>query len=211
MKGDSYDPIAPYYDFLSLVLGKSYRNSKSAFLENLDIGNQVLYIGGGTGGNLAEISDRIGETGKVYFMEASAKMIEKAKNKLPPTLKSRIIFLHESDFATIPLETFDVVLTQYFLDILPDSNIHKLFKEIGRRTHDHSRWIFVDFFEVRGKRWLIQLMIHFFRVFTGNPRKDLPDYGYYFENYGWGIHERKSFDHRFIQAWLLKKHVISQK
>src|SRR5690606_13024645 len=126
MKGDSYDPIAPYYDFLSLVLGKSYRNSKSAFLENLDIGNQVLYIGGGTGGNLAEISDRIGETGKVYFMEASAKMIEKAKNKLPPTLKSRIIFLHESDFATIPLETFDVVLTQYFLDILPDSNIHKL-------------------------------------------------------------------------------------
>src|SRR5690554_3751220 len=147
----------------------------------------------------------IGESGKIIYIEAASRMIEKAKKSIPSNLGSRVIFLHQSDFSAIPLASFDVVITQYLLDILPDEDIDQLFQQITKRSDEHSRWIFVDFFEVRGKRWLVKLMIRFFRFFTGNPRKDLPNYEDYFIKNGWQIYNRKTLDKGFIQGWLLKR------
>jgi len=171
MKSDSYDAMAFGYDFFSQFLGRSYRESKFTFLEKLQEGDKVLYLGGGTGRNLSAILDRVGDSGKVFYMESSVQMIEKAKKKISLGLEYRVNFLHQSDFTAIPLETFDVVVTQYFLDILPDRSIHRLFQEINKRPHKNRQWIFVDFFEVKGKIWLINLMIYFFKFFTGNPER----------------------------------------
>ncbi len=205
MGSNHYNNIAFLYDLLSRVLGKSYRKSKHAFLEKINKGDKVLYIGGGTGENLPEILERSGERGMVIYMEASSQMIEKAKMRIPSSLKSQIQFLHQSDFLQIPLENFNLVLTQYFLDILPDKEISKLFETINIRTDRNTEWIFVDFFEVKGKRWLLGLMIRFFQIFTGNLRKDLPQYDRHFNLQGWEINQKQSFDKGFIQAWLLKR------
>ena len=210
MKADPYDPIASYYDFLSQALGKPYRESKTLFLEMLEEGDKVLYLGGGTGRNLPVILERIGESGKIIYIEAASRMIEQAEKSIPLNPGSRVIFLHQSDFSAIPLESFDVVITQYLLDILPDEDIDQLFQQITKRTDKRSRWVFVDFFEVSGKRWLVKLMIRFFRFFTGNPRKDLPNYEDYFIKNGWQIYDRKSLDKGFIQGWLLKRTEIAQ-
>lgn len=201
----NYDPLAPYYDFLSNILGKAYKDSKLLFLDRLKNGDQVLYIGGGTGANLPRILERIGRTGKVYYMEASSQMIEKARKRVKPEQLFRIVFLHQSDFSKIPIETYDVVLTQFFLDILPDDEIKELFQELDKRLSPNTRWIFVDFFPVSGRKWLIKIMIWFFRLSTGNPRKDLPDYARYFGYYGWEVEEKKSLSGGFMQAWLLKR------
>src|SRR5690606_12206894 len=112
----------------------------------------------------------------IFYMEASRSMIEKARNRLTSDQASQIIFLHRADFSEIPFEKFDLVLTQFFLDILPDDEIVKLFEELEQRMSQDARWIFVDFFSVAERKWLIKLMIAFFRIFTGNLRKDLPDY-----------------------------------
>ena len=205
MKKNQYNHIAFVYDHLSLVLGKSYRESKNAFLEELKDGDKVLFLGGGTGKNLTSILPRIGETGKVFFVEASSRMIEKAMEKVPSIFHSRIVFLHQSKFSAIPGEIFDFVLTQYFLDILPDKEIHQLFESVNLRSHKNTKWIFVDFFETKGKRWLLNLMVYFFRIITRNPRKDLPVFDRYFGQYGWNISQKKIFDQDFIQAWLLRK------
>lgn len=205
MGSNHYNNIAFLYDLLSRVLGKSYRKSKHAFLEKINKGDKVLYIGGGTGENLPEILQRTGERGMVIYMEASSQMIEKAKMRIPSSLKSQIQFLHQSDFLQIPFENFNLVLTQYFMDILPDKEICKLFEAINIRTDRNTQWIFVDFFEVKGKRRLLGLMISFFQIFTGNPRKDLPQYDRYFNLQGWEINQKQSFDKGFIQSWLLKK------
>lgn len=207
MKGHSYDPIAPLYDFLSRVLGKPYQNSKSIFLDKMGRGNKVLYLGGGTGANLPFILEQIGPKGSVFYVEASAKMIRKAKGRVKPDQLPQIRFLHQSDFSRIPLRTYDVILTQFFLDILPDHEINRLFEEVGRRTDSSSQWIFLDFFPIVEKKRLIRLMIAFFRGTTGNPRKDLPDYTRYFESHGWKMEEKEMLQRGFIQAWLLKKGV----
>lgn len=207
MKGHSYDPIAPFYDFFSLALGKPYQNSKSVFLNKMGSGDKILYLGGGTGANLPFILEQIGPKGRIFYMEASAKMIRKGKSRVKPDQLSQIVFLHQSDFSKIPHETYDVVLTQFFLDILSDEEIEKLFQELGQRINSNTKWIFLDFFPITKKKWLVQLMIRFFRWTTGNPRKDLPDYGHYFEYYGWEIEGKKSLQGGFIEAWLLKRGV----
>jgi len=205
MEINQYNHIASFYDQLSWVLNKSYRTSKLSFLQELQEGDKVLWIGGGTGRNLPHILKKIGESGKLFYMEASSKMIEKAQNKVPPLLKSRITFLHQSDFSKIPMITVDMVLTQYLLDILADKEIHLLFQAMDIRSDIHTKWIFVDFFKVKGKGWLIQLMIRFFRIATRNPRRNLPDYNRFFTDYGWKFIYKKSLEKGFIQVWLMGK------
>lgn len=205
MKYNSYDRIASYYDYLSLVLGRAYRKSKNSFLSDFDQGDLILYVGGGTGANLVEMLRQIGDEGEVCYVEASFQMIERAKNRVPTHLQSRISFINESDFSKIPLRTFDRVITQYFLDILSDQEILKLFQEISFRTDKNSQWIFVDFFEVKGRRWLVKSMILFFRAITHNPRKELPEYRKYFDRFGWQIEKTQLFNQGFIQAWMLER------
>lgn len=205
MKRQSYDSVAYYYEKLGLLLGRSYQDSKFDFLDRLKEGDQVLYLGGGTGVNLQELLDRIGSDGTVHYIEASAKMILRAKRRVKPEQLPQVVFLHQSDFAHIPLRTFDVILTQFFLDILLDQEIHRLFQEVEKRTTLDVRWIFVDFFSAKGKTWLVNLMIWFFRRTTGNPRKDLPNYAHFFYSWDWEIREKKARQLGFIQAWLLMK------
>src|SRR5690606_14738163 len=157
-----------------------------AFLGEIKENSQVLYLGGGTGANLIPLLDRIGEEGKIFYIEASSKMIKGAELKIPASLKRRVIFLHQSDFKEIPHIEFDWLITQYFLDILPDEEIHILFQALSVRSGKNTQWIFVDFFEGQGKDWLVRIMIWFFQAFTDNPRKNLPDYYCFFNKYGWG-------------------------
>src|SRR5690606_28622681 len=113
-----------------------------------------------------------------------------------------------SDFNKIHREKYDLVLTQYILDILEDREIHALFYAINQRTDGDSKWIFLDFFRVKGKKILLDVMILFFRFLTQNPRKDLPDYGQFFLQYNWGIEEKLSLKKGFIQAWVLGRREI---
>lgn len=205
MKPNSYDYFASYYDRLANLLGKSYRQSKLFLLEEIKEGDKVLYLGGGTGANLPLLLDAVGSHGIIYYIEASSKMIDKARNRVPAEQVAQVIFLHQEDFSLIPQLNYDVVLTQFFLDILPNQAIDKLFEEIEQRTGAGTRWIFVDFFPVQGKHWLIFLMIWFFRIGTGNPRTNLPNYNQLFSKHGWEVSRRHLMKKGFIQAWLLQK------
>lgn len=204
MKRNSYDALARYYDFISLVLGRSYRQSKTLFLDRIKEGDAVLYIGGGTGANLPEIVRRIGSNGRVYYIEGSSRMINMAMKRVRSE-PARVEFLHQSAFSQIPHESYDVVLTQYLLDILSEDDMEELLSAVGLRAKPAARWIFVDFFPVSRRRWLIRLMIWFFRWTTGNPRNDLPDYAYYFRKHGWLVEEKKTRKGGFMQAWILKR------
>lgn len=205
MGASSYNRIAFVYDPLSWFLGPSYRKSKYAFLANIQSEDRVLYLGGGTGVNLTEIAERVGKAGRVVYVDSSSKMIEKAKMRIRPELSPQILYLKQSDFYHLPQENYDFVLTQYFLDILPDQEISRLFEAIDSRTLRNTKWVFVDFFENKPKKYLLGMMIFIFRIFNLNPRKNLPNYSRLFGFYGWKVTRKISFDKGFIQAWYLEK------
>lgn len=205
MKRNPYDRLAGIYDPLSRVLGRTYLNSKSLFLEEIKAGDKILYLGGGTGANLPTIVERIGDNGKVVYVELSGEMIKKAKSRISVSALDRVDFLQQGDFSKIPNEKYNKILTQYFLDILSDEEIQRLFYHINLRVDEKTQWIFLDFFNIKGKRVWLSIMIGFFRLFARNPRKDLPEYFDYFESYGWKIRKIKSIKNGFIRSWLLHK------
>lgn len=168
-----------------MVLGKSYHSSPYMFLDSIQRGHKVLVLGGGTGRNLPEILDQTGISGKVYYFESSMSMMTRARKRLSSAQRAQVEFILAKDFQRIPPMQADVVITQYFLDVLEDNDIKMLFQQIRSRTKMSCQWLFVDFFPERKKiRWT-QLMISVFRVMTGLRRKDLPDYDLYFHHFGW--------------------------
>ncbi|MDN3668742.1 class I SAM-dependent methyltransferase [Echinicola jeungdonensis] len=207
MSQNQYDYIARVYDPIAkLVLGKSYTESKFKHLEQIKEGDKVLLLGGGTGENLAEMANRVGYSGMVYFVEASKVMMDMAWKKVPPEIRDRVIWTYENDFTWLPKEKFDVVVTQFFLDILPDKEIQNLFQELEEKTKSSSLWIFTDFFEKKEKARLLSLMMTFFKWVSNNPRKNLPDYFRYFDSFGWKEKVLTEFDSGWIKSILFSKY-----
>ncbi|WP_236252696.1 class I SAM-dependent methyltransferase [Echinicola sp. 20G] len=206
MERNLYDKVVFFYDQLAaLILGKGYRESKLTFLDQINNGDKVLIVGGGTGSNLPQIVSRVGKEGKVYYVEASEKMIKKAKKNTKAVGHGNIEFIHQSDFHDLPLKKFDVIITQYLMDILPEKELDNLFGELQKRVRQNTKWVFTDFFDKPGRRWLQFVMIQFFRITTKNPRNDLPNYKFFFDKYGWNISDSKNHKGGWIRSWLCVK------
>lgn len=198
---DNYRFLAPIYDRLAGVfLGKVFKRSHYIFMDTINKGDRILILGGGTGKNLNEILKRTGASGRLYFVEASPSMMVRAKKRIKEEEKSKVQFCCTGDFNITPKMKFDLVITQYFLDVLRDEELERLFEEIGKRANPGTRWFFVDFFSEKSKRGLIKMMLFSFRYLTSHPRKDLPDYGEFFEKYGWDLKGECHLQKGFIQA-----------
>ncbi|WP_339903065.1 class I SAM-dependent methyltransferase [uncultured Cyclobacterium sp.] len=198
---NAYNFVAPFYDALAtLVLGPRFHGSKWAFLDIILPGDTVLVVGGGTGANLPDILKRCGKKGKVIYMEASEKMLEKAKKRIPSDQQDRVEFIFRADFKLPEKYNFDIIVTQFLLDVLIDQDITALFEEVNQKVTSDSKWLFLDFFPVRDKKFLIRLMITSFGFLTQHPRKELPDYEGFFTKGGWVAAKEMSFEKGFYQA-----------
>ncbi|MDO6438854.1 class I SAM-dependent methyltransferase [Cyclobacterium sp. 1_MG-2023] len=198
---NAYNFVAPFYDALAtLVLGQKFHGSKWAFLDIIQRGDTVLVVGGGTGANLPDILKRCGKEGKVIYMEASEKMLDKAKKRIPLNISGQVEFICRADFKFQEECNFDVIVTQFLLDVLTDQDITALFEEVNQRVTSDSKWLFLDFFPVRDKQFLIRLMITCFGILTQHPRKELPDYAGFFTKGGWVAAKEMSFEKGFYQA-----------
>ncbi|EPR65947.1 class I SAM-dependent methyltransferase [Cyclobacterium qasimii] len=183
---DNYNLIAPIYDGLAtLFLGRKFHDSKWEFLDCIQPGDTVWLIGGGTGGNLPEILKRCGKEGKVIFMEASIKMLNKARKRIHSHVKNQVEFVCADDFKLSRKDKIDVVITQFLLDVLADDAIDALFDKVRQNVSSNTCWLFLDFYPVKNKKWLIHLMITSFSMLAGHPRKELPDYDKFFKGWGW--------------------------
>ncbi|WP_158860813.1 class I SAM-dependent methyltransferase [Lunatibacter salilacus] len=203
---NAYNQIAWIYDPLSrYFLGKQFIRSKYSYLERIRTGQTVLILGGGTGENLPEIVRRIGAKGRVYFMDASTVMIRRAKRRFQGGVPVNIQFIHSADFSQLSTINPDVILTQYFLDVLSDKKLEILFDQLAEVGDKHTEWIFVDFYNIPAKRWLIRILIGLFNIVVDHPRRDLPDYAYFFDRWGWKEKETCSIMDGFIQAKVFRR------
>ncbi|HSI76839.1 MAG TPA: class I SAM-dependent methyltransferase [Lunatimonas sp.] len=203
---NAYNRIAWIYDRLSRwCLGRQFTQSKYRYLDSIRTGETVLILGGGTGENLPEIVERIGAQGRVYFMDASIAMIEKAKGRFQ-SLPTNIQFLHSADLSLLNNLKPDFILTQYFLDVLDDKQLELLFNQLAEIGDKYTEWIFVDFYTIPKKRWLINMLIGLFRIVVDHPRRDLPDYKVFFDRWGWKEKETCSFKEGFIQAKVYRRY-----
>jgi ubiquinone/menaquinone biosynthesis C-methylase UbiE len=104
---------------------------------NIKTGNTVLDLGSGAGNDCFVARTIVGEKGKVYGLDFTEKMLEKANHNLQKTGFKNIEFV-KGDIENIPMQDniIDVVISNCVLNLVPDkekafSEIHRVLKNGG--------------------------------------------------------------------------------
>lgn len=189
---DNYGFLAPFYQMLSqAVFGKKILVANRAFLA-VNLGRKLILIGGGDGKAYREYGNHL----EGFYFEKSAKMMQLARKNLK---KSRLQFIH-GEFSG--KEKGDCFYLPFLLDSLTDEEISTILKSIKESLSQDGKVIMSDFFEpkTRKQKILLQGMLWFFQLFTGHPRKTLPDYPALFRKAGFRMVDEKIWEDGWIRA-----------
>jgi ubiquinone/menaquinone biosynthesis C-methylase UbiE len=143
-KGFSLGFMSKYYDMLTPAERSRWRRKQIALVE-LKEGENVLEAGCGTGSLSILAKLAVGDTGRVWGIDITSKMINKAKEKAR-NYKLDIDF--ESASVTelpFPDERFDVVISTLMFHHLPPRTKKEGLKEIYRVLKRDGRFFLTDF------------------------------------------------------------------
>ena len=170
--------MAGCYDALAaLVFGPALRNTQRAALTGLPAGApQVLILGGGTGWVLSEVLRRR-PAATVLYLEASPRMLARARARLRPSQLAQVGFRHGTQQALAPGEVFDAVLTFFVLDCIGTPDLPDALARLHAALRPGGRWLLADFRPARRgwRRLLLAAMFGFFRLTTRLRARELPD------------------------------------
>ena len=115
-------------------------------LTRIKEGDKVLEVGFGTGQILLEIARKVGETGKVYGIEISPKMLGKSMKRVKKYGLSNRVNLRIGDARKLPYDddTFDVLFNSYMLDLIDTPEIPQLLSEFLRVLKPNGRLVLVN-------------------------------------------------------------------
>jgi len=124
---ESYEKLDGYNPDADLNLGCGIPTQFAGIKK----GDSVLDLGSGAGNDCFVAHALVGETGKVTGIDFTDVMLEKAGNNLRKLGYNNVFFI-KGDIENMPLpsNTFDVVLSNCVLNLVPDKN--KAFSEIFR-------------------------------------------------------------------------------
>jgi len=197
---NGFDVVAGIYDGLArLVYGKSLHAAQVQFLYVIPNDAKVLVIGGGTGWLLHELLQR--NTGcQVWYIEASAKMIAATQKKVGND--ARVHFIHGTEEAIPEEVVFDVVITNFFLDLFTHATLIQVVKRLRKPLRVGGYWLAVDFVntEKLWQRWLLAMMFIFFRFAAGIESKELANWDGVLSMYGMKEVDVRYFYKGFIRS-----------
>jgi len=176
-----FDRVAAFYDPLArLVYGRALQNAQQAALTvGLPAGEpQVLLIGGGTGWVLTEVL-RQRPQARILYLEASPQMLAKSRAILArqmPTAAAQVEFRLGTEANLFPTDTFDVIVTFFFLDLFEPVRLRHLVERLNVARRPGSPWLLADFTPPQKwwQRVLQGLMYGFFSLTTGISARRLP-------------------------------------
>jgi tRNA (cmo5U34)-methyltransferase len=202
---NEFNLIAPIYDRLSsFVFGRSMRQAQTLFLEDIPADANVLILGGGTGWLLAELL-RVNGSCRVWYIEASSKMLELSKSKVDNGLR-RVRFVHGTQY-TIPQGIiFDAVITHCYLDLFTADSCQRTIQRITSAMREESLWLIADFLNTTWwQSALLNLMYKFFRTVSSVEAKELPPWRDLVAQNGFLVKRSRNFFGGFIFSALFRK------
>jgi ubiquinone/menaquinone biosynthesis C-methylase UbiE len=212
------DPIARIYRYLEYVaFGRALHRCRLAQLPYLDELSQVLILGEGDGRFLLDLLNR-NPRARVDVIEASAQMIAVARKRIASSDLKRVTFI-QSDARTSPFPNtgYDLVVTNFFLDCLPESDTQQLIAKGTGVLKSGGHWIVGEFrVPDRGAlsrihaRISIRVMYRFFQKATGLTTGRVPDYAPMLDAAGYLIMREHSERLGLIVSQLWRKQQSSQ-
>lgn len=138
-----YNRIASIYDLFGIMMESKARR-RAIEMAGIRNGEKVLEVAFGTGLSFVEILKR-NPDGWVDGIDISRKMLRKTQNRAAKTGR-RNYTLHLGDCRHLPFEdeTFDVLINQYLLDILPSGDFIPILLEFRRVLKNGGRAVLVN-------------------------------------------------------------------
>jgi ubiquinone/menaquinone biosynthesis C-methylase UbiE len=194
---NNFNLIAPVYDALAkLIFGNKLKRAQCHFLHLIPKDSNVLILGGGTGWILDEIY-KTGFRGSVTYVEASAEMIKMTEKRLQPSWKVALIC---GDEKAIPKEFYDVLITNFFLDVFSADHLNKVMNQLAEQLSPQGLWFCTDFRHTNRlkHKLIIWSMFLFFRFSAHLESKVLLD----FHSYYWDL-PMKQIDYQELSKGLI--------
>jgi hypothetical protein len=196
---DGFNKVAFAYDALARIfIGKSIQQAQRYFLQEVKQAGQILILGGGTGWILQDIA-AVNPRAKIYYVEASSIMIDKAKRV---SSNNHITFIHGTGI-DIPGEIFfDVVITNFYFDLFPKESLKKRVDLIASRLLPKAMLLATDFVITKNisHRILLWIMYRFFRMVTRMEARSLPPWEKIVADNGFQVRKSQVFKNGFIKS-----------
>lgn len=154
---NGFDRVAGFYDRAKrIVFGKAIFESRTHFLNRIRPGGNVLIIGGGSGETLPALLALNPEC-RIWFLDASSKMLELARHRMKAKSKDNILFVHGTKDHLPEGIVFDAVITDFFLDLFSGKAVGRIAGLVTRQLHPMGVWLVADF--VNAGRWWQRTML----------------------------------------------------
>jgi len=196
---NTFNVIAPFYDLLgTLVFWGSLHRSQLTFIGELRGSKAILILGGGTGRILPLVLDNAPQA-TIVFIDASAEMIARAKQRVSPT--THIRFVHGTE-EYIPDDVyFDAVITNFYFDLFPEPELLQVLSVIKSRLSRKALWLVTDFVAVKPwHNFMLQLMYLMFRRIGSVENSRLPDWATALKVSGFEVKSVRYFCAGFIRS-----------
>ena len=156
-----YNWIAPIYDLFGILM-ESKARQRAIDMAAIKNGEKILEVAFGTGLNFVEILKR-NPQGWVNGIDVSMKMLERARNRISKTGQKNYT-LYLGDCRHLPFEdgTFDILMTQYLLDILPVEDFTPILLQFKRVLKNGGRIVLVNM--TKGERWLNKIYEEIYKL-----------------------------------------------
>lgn len=209
---NNFNFVAPFYDQLArLIFGKSIKQSQTWLLPFIPENATVLLIGGGTGWLLTEMQQTT-KAGKILYLEASEKMLQRSQKRYassPKNSKTKVAFRLGNETALAPEESFDVIITPFLLDLFLPENLDKLMQHLYRQLKPNGKWLVADFEPKNATHFwqksLLRIMVQFFKITANLQSNTLPDLEKAFAGYPLNQNAKAHFYHNLIFAAVYQK------
>ena len=145
-----YDRISAAYD---LIADSNERAARVRGLEALDLkaGERVLEVGFGTGNEILDAAQKVGEAGQVLGIDISSGMLTVAKQKVEEHGVTARVDLRVGDARALPFpdQFADAVYSSFTLELFPEEDIPLVLEEIRRVLRPGGRVAVVSMAKVK--------------------------------------------------------------
>ncbi len=199
---DGFNRIAWLYDILArIVFGRSLERAERSLVAMVPHNADVLILGGGSGQLLLDLLS-VNPGCSVTYIEASSAMIAIAKRRLARRGTWKVDFFHRTALDLPKGQQFDVVVTNFFLDIFTAETVRKITTNAFDSLKPDGLWLACDF--VEGQAWwqrvILKLMLGFFRLTARIEATHLPPWRECLEQLPLKLIENRLFYGGFVHA-----------
>jgi ubiquinone/menaquinone biosynthesis C-methylase UbiE len=201
--------IARNYDKLvNVFFGKTLHQAQMNFVSEIGAADKVLILGGGSGKFLKDLL-AIRPSIAITYIEASSEMIMLAKGQIKEE-NPKVKFIHGTQ-DHIPLEQFDAVITNFFLDLFREDEMRTLVDTISKKLNANGKWFVADFENTQkfSHRFLLWFMYLFFRSTGSIETRHLPEWRLFFKDEGLKLKAEKFFNDGFVSASVFVKQLAT--